>query len=83
MYIDDLLIASSSPDEHLEHLRSVFQRLNEHGIVINVPKSHFGVAELDFLGHHVDATGIRPLEDKVQIFPFPTHNASCKGFSGW
>ncbi len=63
MYIDDLLIASSSPDEHLEHLRSVFQRLNEHGIVINVPKSHFGVAELDFLGHHVDATGIRPLED--------------------
>ncbi len=38
-YIDDLLIASSSPEEHLEHLRSVFQRLNEHGIVINVSKS--------------------------------------------
>ncbi len=54
VYIDDLLIASSSPEEHLEHLRLVFQRLDEHGIVVSVPKSRFGVTELDFLGHHVD-----------------------------
>ena len=63
VYIYDLLIASLSPVVHLEHLWSVFQRLDEHGIVINISKSSFGVDELDFLGHHVDATGIHPLED--------------------
>jgi len=35
IYLDDTLIASSSPDEHLQHLRSLFQRLSDHGLVIN------------------------------------------------
>ena len=35
VYIDDVLIASSSPEEHKEHLRQVFQWLNEYGILIN------------------------------------------------
>ena len=34
-YIDDLLIASSFPEEHLQHLRLVLERLEDHGIVIN------------------------------------------------
>lgn len=82
VYVDDLLIASSSPEEHLEHLRLVFQRLDEHGIVINVSKSHFGVTELDFLGYHVDATGIRPLEEKVQGISPPRHPAQTEEILG-
>lgn len=35
-YIDDLLIASRGPTEHLAHLQLVFERLSQHGIVINV-----------------------------------------------
>ena len=67
-YIDDLLNASSTPEEHLEHLRLVLKRLQEH---INVAKSIFGVSALDCLGHHVDATGIRPLGEfrSSGIFP--------------
>ena len=68
-YIDDLLIVSSSPEEHLQHLRLVLQRLEEHGILINLTKSVFGVQELDFLGFHLDATGIQPLQEKVQVVP--------------
>ena len=33
-YIDDLLVASSSPEEHYSHLKQIFQRLNDYGIVI-------------------------------------------------
>ena len=33
-YLDDLLVASSSPQEHLKHLRLVFQRLHDCGVVI-------------------------------------------------
>ena len=43
-YIDDVLIASRSPDEHKLHLRQVFSRLAEHGLVINPAKCVFGVA---------------------------------------
>ena len=84
-YIDDLLIASSSSEEHLHHLQLVLERLDEHGILINVSKSVFGVPELDFLGHHVDATGIRPLEEKVQVireFPLPTTQRKLREFIG-
>ncbi|XP_064456883.1 uncharacterized protein LOC135367514 [Ornithodoros turicata] len=52
-YTDDLLVASSSPQEHAEHLRTLFTRLEEFGIVINPIKSKFGVEELGFLGHHI------------------------------
>ena len=85
VYIDDLLVASSSPEEHLQHLRLVLERLDDHGILINVTKSLFGRSSLDFLGHHVDATGIRPLEDKVQTirnFPQPTSQRKLREFVG-
>ena len=53
-YVDDVLTASDTPETHLQHLRLVFSRLEEHGIVINPHKCLFGVKELDFLGHHID-----------------------------
>ena len=84
-YVDDLLIASSSPEQHLQHLRQVFERLAEHGLLINTSKSLFGVPELEFLGHHVSAAGICPLEDKVQVvrdFPLPTTQRKLREFIG-
>jgi hypothetical protein len=59
-YIDDVLIASTTPEEHLHHLRVVFERLTSYGIVVNLNKCVFGVPELDFLGHHIDCNGITP-----------------------
>ena len=84
-YIDDVLIASSTPKEHLHHLRLVLERLCEHGIVINVAKSQFGVPSLEFLGHHVDSAGIRPLESKIEAirnFPQPTTQKKLRQFLG-
>jgi len=34
-YIDDILVASKSEEEHLQHLRILFNRLQEYGIIIN------------------------------------------------
>ena len=44
-YIDDLLISSSSPAEHLSHLRTVFQRLDAAGITIH-PSNVFSGARI-------------------------------------
>lgn len=84
-YLDDLLIASSSPQQHLHHVELVFQRLQEHGIIINPQKCQFGVAELDFLGHHITSEGITPLEDKVQAirdYPLPQSQRALRRFIG-
>ena len=64
-YIDDLLIASPDPTSHLVHLRLLFERLAEHGMVIHPTKCQFAVSELDFLGHHVSAQGVTPLASNV------------------
>ena len=64
-FIDDVLIASSNPDEHKLHLRQVFQRLDQYGITANPKKCNFGQTEIDFLGHHIDKHGISPLPEKT------------------
>ena len=74
-YIDDLLVASSSREEHYSHLKELFQRLDEFGLVVNPDKCTFGVESVEFLGHHVSAKGVSPLPEKVNAivdFPVPT-----------
>nr|VZI05690.1 unnamed protein product [Spirometra erinaceieuropaei] len=64
-YIDDLLVASSTTEEHMEHLATVFDRLQQFGVVLNPSKCVFGVPSLEFLGHLVDSHGIQPLPSKL------------------
>ncbi|ROT82930.1 Gag-Pol polyprotein [Penaeus vannamei] len=52
-YIDDILVASISEADHARHLRALFGRLQDAGVVINPGKCQFGVASLSFLGHTV------------------------------
>lgn len=85
VYIDDVLIASSSPEEHKQHLQQVFQRLSDYGILINPSTCLFGVDQLEFLGHHVSSEGIRPLDHKVEVirkFPQPTTARQLREFVG-
>ncbi|BHF73790.1 hypothetical protein SprV_0401687300 [Sparganum proliferum] len=84
-YIDDLLVASRNAEEHKEHLALVFDRLDQFGVVINPSKCVLGVPSLDFLGHHVDAQGLRPLSSKVEAirdFPLPTSKRQLQRFLG-
>ena len=45
-YLDDVLIASCSYDEHLEHLKCVFDRFVHYGIIIHPEKCQLGVPSL-------------------------------------
>lgn len=82
-YIDDICIASKSPEEHLEHLRIIFERLLKYKLAINVSKCEFGKSEIKFLGHQVTAAGLLPLPDKIKAirdFPIPTIVSQLKSF---
>lgn len=41
-YLDDILITSSNPKEHAEHLRLIFKRVKQYGLAINISKCTFG-----------------------------------------
>jgi RNase H-like domain found in reverse transcriptase/Reverse transcriptase (RNA-dependent DNA polymerase)/Integrase zinc binding domain len=74
VYLDDVLVASSTMEEHLEQLEVVFSRLREAGLLLNREKCVFGQPVVEFLGHRVSAAGVAPLQSKVQAvqeFPQP------------
>ena len=50
VYLDDILIASSSENELIDDLNAVFRRLNEHVLVIILGKC---IISLEFLGQQV------------------------------
>lgn len=84
-YLDDILVASASNEEHERHLYQLFKRLDEHGVVINIAKCEFGVPTLEFLGHHVDNQGLRPLDNKVKAirdYPTPSSIRQLREFLG-
>ncbi|GBM89708.1 Transposon Ty3-I Gag-Pol polyprotein, partial [Araneus ventricosus] len=85
VYIDDLLIASSSLEEHLDNLKQVFGRLRKFGLVLNRDKCVFAVENLSFLGHKIDKYGITPLPEKVEAisnFPRPKTVQDLRRFLG-
>jgi len=85
VYLDDILIASKTAQEHEQHLRSLFQRLDKFGLKVNFEKSEFGKTEITFLGHHVSKNGIAPLEDRVKAikeFPTPSNKKKLREFLG-
>ncbi|GFU94615.1 hypothetical protein TNCV_2984091 [Trichonephila clavipes] len=65
-YHDDVLIDSSTEEEHSEHLKMVFERFQQYGLRINVSKSVMGAAQVEYLGFLITAEGSRPLPEKVQ-----------------
>ena len=73
-YIYDLLVFSHSDEEHDNHLRELFQRLADYGVVVNPAKTLLGAPEVRFLGHTVATAGTRPPADRImalQEYPLP------------
>ncbi|GBG64018.1 hypothetical protein CBR_g40263 [Chara braunii] len=85
IYLDDILVYSRSMEEHVEHLRTVLERLRQAKYKANRDKCEFVRQELEYLGHYVTPQGIRPLEDKIEalrVWPEPTNTTDVRSFMG-
>jgi len=75
VYLDDLLVVSSSFETHLEVLRQLAVHIKRAGLTINVSKSHFRMRRVRYLGHITGDGGIRTDPEKVAVitdFPIST-----------
>lgn len=89
VYLDDLLIVSSSFAEHISLLSDVAARLVQAGLTINIDKSKFLMREIEYLGFVVGEGCIRPNPEKVVAiseFPAPKNVRQVRrflGMTGW
>ena len=57
-YLDDIIIFSKTPQEHLSHIHMVFEKLKSANLSMKKSKCSFFSKEIQYLGHILSATGI-------------------------
>ena len=65
-YMDDILIASYTEKEHLDHITQVFGQFCKFKMKLKLAKCEFGCSEIQFLGHIINHEGIRTLPEKTE-----------------
>jgi hypothetical protein len=83
VYIDDLLVHSTSHTEHIETLYQVLKRLVQHNIKINL--QFFGSKEVSYLRFRLIEEGIKRGTDKLKAIktaPPPSNVHEVRQFSG-
>lgn len=85
VYMDDIIIFSTSLQEHMVNLSKVFQALSNYNLKIQLDKSEFLKKEVAFLGHIVTPNGVKPNPDKIEAikkWPLPRNEKELRGFLG-
>ena len=85
VFLDDILIYSKTPEDHLKHLAMVLEKLREHKLYAQPSKCAFGLTEVDFLGHVITSEGIKTDERKakaVREWPTPENTTHVRAFLG-
>ena len=59
-YLDDIIVFSSTWEEHLARLWQVFERLRHANLKLGAEKCTFAAKEVSYLGHRVTEEGLLP-----------------------
>ena len=85
VYLDDILITGRNEQEHLSNLDKVLTKLEEAGLRLNKDKCWFMQAEVVYLGHVIDRTGLHPDKGRIQAIteaPRPQNVTELKAYLG-
>ena len=86
VYLDDILIFSKDPTEHVQHVRQVLQRLLENRLYAKAEKCEFHAATVSFLGYVVSHGQVKMDSTKVQAvqeWPRPESRKQLQRFLGF
>ena len=65
IYLDDIIVFSKTPEEHIERLRGVFEKLSAAGLRFKPSKCKFLKSRVAYLGHIVSKNGIETDPKKI------------------
>jgi len=85
VYLDDIVLYAKSLADHNTKLREVLDRLRTYKLKLQPTKCEFLLKEVNYLGHQITETGVRPDPEKVEVinhFPTPTNPKQLKTFCG-
>ena len=85
IYLDDIIVFSTTFYEHLRRLTNVFSALRTAGLKLKPSKCFFAQKEVHYLGHVVSATGVSPNPAKTEVvssYQVPTNVKQLKQFLG-
>lgn len=83
VYLDDIIIWSTSFEDHLERLHLVFERLRSAGLKMKLSKCNFLQQRARFLGHIVSSDGIQVDPEKTKVvkdWPTPSNAKELQSF---
>jgi hypothetical protein len=84
-YLDDIIVYGRTEEEHRESIEKLLERIQEFGFKLRLEKCHLGLPQIKYLGHIVDASGLRPDPAKVEAIKrmqAPTDVSSLRSFLG-
>ena len=84
-YLDDIIVFSSTWEEHLARLRQVFERLRHANLKLGADKCTFAAKEVNYLGHRVTEDGLLPdssLLAAIREIPPPKTATEVRFFLG-
>jgi len=85
VFMDDILIYSTTLDSHIQHIAAVLQVLQDHQLFAKASKCSFAQSSLEYLGHIISDKGVATDPAKVvsiQQWPVPTNLKDLRGFLG-
>ena len=89
VYLDDIVVYSGTLEEHVEHLRVVFQILRDNQLYVKKEKCSFAQQKFLFLGHRIKAGTMQMVNEKgkaIESFYTPSkvyELRSCLGLVNW
>ena len=85
VYLDDIMVFSSTLEEHLEHLSIIFGKLRQHNFKLKLKKCSFLQLETNYLGFVISEEGIKSDEQKIEAIkslPVQTCVREVRSFIG-
>lgn len=65
-YMDDIMLHTPSIEEHVKIIIKIFDLLRKSGLKLNLNKTKLFCKQIKYLGHVIDANGIKPNEQNIE-----------------